>query len=56
MNYISKLIRNTVSIPYHLVYIPMGMTINPIIYTTISDEISKFSCEGSVYRTACEVR
>lgn len=56
MTHIAKLVRNTVSISYHLIYVLMGMTIYPIVYATISDEVSKFRSEGSVYRTSYEIR
>ena len=42
-------------ITYHLIYVSMGMTINPIVYATISNEVSKFRSEGSIYRTSYEI-
>jgi hypothetical protein len=39
MIHIPKLIRNTLSISYYPVYVTMRMTINPIIYSAISNEV-----------------
>lgn len=56
MTHIPKLIRNTVSFSYHFINVSMRMTIYPIVYVAISYEVSKFRSEGTVYRTAHEVR
>ncbi len=56
MAHITKLIRYTLSISDYPVYISMRMAINPTVYVTISDEVSKFRSEGPIYRTAHEIR
>ena len=45
MIHIPKLIRNTLSISYYPVYVTMRMTINPIVYSAISNEVPQLCCE-----------
>lgn len=56
MTHIPKLIRNTLSISYYPVYVTMRMTINPIVYPAISNEVPQLCCESTVYRTSLEIR
>lgn len=56
MTHIPKLIGYTFRLSYHLAYISMRITIYPIIYTAISDKVSKFCCESTIYRTSLEIR
>ena len=55
MIHIPKLIRNTLSISYHFVYVTMRMTVNPIVYSAISNEVPQLCCESTVYRTSLKI-
>ncbi len=55
MAHISKLIRDTFCLSYHLVDVSMGMAIYPIVYAAMGNKISKFGCKGTVYRASLEI-
>ena len=51
-----KALNQLKSISYYSVYVTMRMTINPIIYSAISNEVPQLCCESTVYRTSLEIR
>ena len=48
MKDIAQLVGHTFGIPYLNIYIVMGMTINPKVYTAILDIIFQFHNESSI--------